>query len=617
MATGKFYIYTKPTEKELSQRKQETYDRYCKIIQWGRGHPVEFGNRFCGFDYYDYQAEKIYRTWFSQFALWLVCRDGAKTFDLARYTMLRSLLFPFHVSYFIGNTGEQSKEVFKKIEKIAKKEIASARGLTDVFINELVKNGATSDGFTHSPASFNMRLFNGAEINTLNSDVINIKGKRANLVGFDEAAWMSDELFTQAEHFTDQDEKAVLGGNIDITLEPTAFPNQLLYSSSASDQSSEFYTKMKNFARRMYMGDKRYYACNFNIDLIMNAKRFGEPYPALISQAKVDQAMMNREKGLRELYNKFSIDAHEGQILTRRELMKYTTHKPPELRFTHDEREFSYIFAWDSARLNDNSTIGIAKVWNDEKTGWNMEIVNCVNLVDIDMKNKTPMIMPEQVEAFKKLLLEYNGNEHGFLDYENISAVVCDSGAGGQMVGGVSDYLLSDWTDGSGNTHKGIIDTSHKANETAKYKFPDAVDIMRLIDPQSHRNEIFDAAEKMTKLGVVHFPEEYDGKDFISTIDDDGNENIYQLSADEQISLAQISRMKDEILLMCKYVTSGKVSYNYPTDKRNKVHDDRAFVYGLLCYQLSLLRRGQLRENPVSDDRNVEDIILVRKPKIR
>lgn len=50
MATGKFYIYTKPTEKELSQRKQETYDRYCKIIQWGRGHPVEFGNRFCGFD---------------------------------------------------------------------------------------------------------------------------------------------------------------------------------------------------------------------------------------------------------------------------------------------------------------------------------------------------------------------------------------------------------------------------------------------------------------------------------------------------------------------------------------------------------------------------------------
>lgn len=43
-------IINKPSTKEMSQREMESYDRYCKIIQWGRAHPVEFGNIFCGFD---------------------------------------------------------------------------------------------------------------------------------------------------------------------------------------------------------------------------------------------------------------------------------------------------------------------------------------------------------------------------------------------------------------------------------------------------------------------------------------------------------------------------------------------------------------------------------------
>lgn len=516
-----------------------------------------------------------------------------------------------HSSYFIGNTGEQAKEVFKKIEKIAKREISSARGLTDVFLNEIEKNGATSDGFIHNPASFTTRLFNGSEINTLNSDVVNIKGKRANLVVFDESGWMSDELFTQAEHFTDQSEEAVLGGGINYALEPTPFPRQLLYGSSASDTESEFYKKFKNFSRRMAMGDRKYYVCDFNIDVVLNAKKGGEPYAPLISKAKVEQAMQNKEKGERELYNKFTSDVHEGQIVTRRELMKTTEKKPPELSYAKGKK---YIMAWDSARLNDNSTIGVASIYLDPKTGWNMDIVNCINLVDVNTKNKTPMRMPEQVEAFKDILLRYNGNELGAADYENIEAVICDSGAGGQMVGGISDYLLADWHDAPGNKHKGLIDAMHKANETAVVEFPDAVDIMRLVDPRRYRNDLFDAAEKITKLGVVHFPEEYEGRDFITTIGDDGAENTIQLSLEEQISLAQITRMKDELVLMCKYQNNGNVTYNYPPDKRNKVHDDRAFVYSLLCWYLAKLRKNELRDNSVELETNVAELIMARKP---
>ena len=161
---------------------------------------------------------------------------------------------------------------------------------------------------------------------------------------------MSDELFTQAEHFTDQSEEAVLGGGINYALEPTPFPRQLLYGSSASDTESEFYKKFKNFSRRMLMGDRKYYVCDFNIDVVLNAKKGGEPYAPIISKAKVEQAMQNKEKGERELYNKFTSDVHEGQIVTRRDLMKTTEKKPPELSYTKGKR---YILAWDSARLND------------------------------------------------------------------------------------------------------------------------------------------------------------------------------------------------------------------------------------------------------------------------
>ena len=295
------------SEKEISQRKLETYSKYCRILQWGRQYPIEFCSRFMGIELLDMQKYTIYNSWVRDFVLWLKCRNAGKTTELGVHSMLRSLLIPFHITYFLGNTGDQAKEVFKKVEKIAKREIESFVGGTDIFLDELVKAGATSDGFIHNPASFSLRLFNGAEINTLNSDIVNIKGKRASLVCFDESAWFSDELFLQAEQFVNQDENFKLGGGIDIMLEPKGFPRQLLYASSASDTESEFYKKVKHFSDRMLIGDKLYFVCNFDIDLVMSATYNGELYPPLISKDKVEQAMSdNRDKALRELYNKFS-----------------------------------------------------------------------------------------------------------------------------------------------------------------------------------------------------------------------------------------------------------------------------------------------------------------------
>ena len=602
----------KRTDREISQRRLESYNKYCQIINWGRANPIGFCSRFFGYELLDYQKYAIMESWFRDFIMWLACRNAGKTTLLSIYPMLRSVLIPYHATYFIGNTGDQAKEIFKKMEKIALREIESFCGSTEVFMGEL-KTGANSDGFVHDPASFKCELFNGSTINTLNSNIINIKGRRASLVCYDESGWYPEELFVQTAQFVNQSENVMLGGNVDTTLEPKKFSRQLLYASSASDTSSEFYKKYRAFAEKMFIGDPKYFVCDFNVDLIMHATYDGEPYPPLISPDKVAEAMAdNREKAERELYNLFSADSHDGQIVTRGDIMRCSEKRPPVLK---NDGGRIFIAAYDSARMSDNSILGWAELVDDPEKGWCMKIQNVISMVDQATKKKTPLRLPEQVKRLQDAIIDYNGL--GKLDYENIKCIICDSGPGGQMIGGISDQLLEDWVGKDGKQHKGLIDKSHKANETAVRKYPDAVNIIKLLDPAGNRNAIFEAAEQMTKLGIVSWPADTEGKDYIIKIEDDGSETRYDLNLEEQLALAQIELMKDEVITVCKYNTNGKITYNFPPELRNKKHDDRAFVYALLCWYLATLRRGQIVKRKTTPPPDYKSIFQFRAPRIR
>lgn len=94
---------------------------------------------------------------------------------LALYFMTKGLLFNNYWAYICSGNADQAQETFRKIEDIAKKNIESMTGLTDVFVNELVKNQANTDGFVRSPMGFTYKLYNGSFVKTLNS---NIDGKR-------------------------------------------------------------------------------------------------------------------------------------------------------------------------------------------------------------------------------------------------------------------------------------------------------------------------------------------------------------------------------------------------------------------------------------------------------
>lgn len=61
---------------EISQRKIEQYERYLKIIQWGRANPVRFMEDVFGLQFTDHQRYVLLSTWNARYAVWLMSRNS-------------------------------------------------------------------------------------------------------------------------------------------------------------------------------------------------------------------------------------------------------------------------------------------------------------------------------------------------------------------------------------------------------------------------------------------------------------------------------------------------------------------------------------------------------------
>lgn len=135
----------------ISQRQLEGYLKWAEIVQWqwGRRNPARFAETFLGVEFMDYQKYAFMESWNKQFVLWLVSRNGGKSTLSAPFAMTKLLLFPNFEAYILSLTSAQSQDTFLKMENIAKKQIESFTGLTDVYLGELIK-ASNHDGFVHS-----------------------------------------------------------------------------------------------------------------------------------------------------------------------------------------------------------------------------------------------------------------------------------------------------------------------------------------------------------------------------------------------------------------------------------------------------------------------------------
>lgn len=592
-----YTIYVKPSDIEVSQRKMEGYKKLAEIKQWGIRNPTKFMEEFMGVSLLDNQVYIFMNSWMKPYVLWAESRAAGKTTMLALFFMAKTILFNSYRAVISAGTASQSIETFKKIEDIAKKNIASFTGLTDIFATEVV-HSSNSDGFIHNPMGFTFQLYNGSNVRTINSSVNTQRGKRANAVCFDECGWLTEEILQVIGAYTANDSGFKLGGGVDINTLPQEIPNQLLYASSVSSIDTPFWKRYRDFSKKMFLGDDRYFVADINCNVVINATYKGKLYPAsLLSQETVDnEARQNPQKANREYYNIFTEDGGVNQIIKRATIAKNSITMPPVLFNPDDKTEF--VFGYDPARNIDNSVCSVGQFFYDEKKGWMMKVVNCVNFADLGLRKRTPMRSPEQVKAIKGMLLAYNGRNP---DYDKVE-IFMDAGAGG---GGtiIPDYFMEDWYEEGheGDTkylHKGLIDPDYSGSSEYVSKFPNACKRLHVLPPSTYKALMYESLIENVQNDLIIFPEEYDHHGYLNIVDIDedtikatreklkaknmtdeqiareiekldiAKTNVYKLTLEEEIALSQIDMMKEEVVNICRFKSeTGKDRFALPAHK--------------------------------------------------
>lgn len=588
--------------------KRKIYECDAATIAFYRRNPVIAARDLLDIQLFDAQAYMLEQSWNAGHVVWACSRNFGKSFVGSVFIILKALLYENQAIYIVSSVGDQAKETFNKIESIVTRSgntAASIRSLQDIAEKETEKSPTNKSGFSHNPAGYTTKFYNGSTITTLNSQPDSIRGKRATLLFFDEAAFCSDELIAACEPFTTQDRDFVTDTDKSYNPETQTrqAPNQLVYASSQDTMDKLFYKYYKQFAKRMIAGDRDYFVCDMICDVAIHVYMNGEPYKALLSQDKVDAALkVSREKAMREYYNRPSRDGGVNQIVkwgtVRRNERKYL----PQIYW---DKQYKYVIAFDPARTMDNSIVSIMRIYNDPENGMCGDVINCVNMVDLANAKKYKMDSNRQIEELRELILHYNGQNP---DYEYIDTLMIDQGAGGGGTSTYADGLLNNWTDKSGVEHRGFIDANHELYEGYDARYPDAVDKLRLISPRKYRSVMFEELIELMNLGVIHFPLEYNGGDYVQVVDGidkaTGQEILktHELSLEEQTSWVNIDLMKNEITSMQKTTNpeNTSVTYALPPDRVNKLHDDRAYTLVLLAHRLYELRRkDKVRQSAV------------------
>ena len=163
-----YIIFRDDPEYSMSTRQKEQYEKWSKFLQLGRQNPCWFVEEVFGIELLDYQRYIMMNSWTTPYNVWCCSRSSGKTTMGAIYIMAKTILVPGFKTYILCNSGQQSVEMFTKLEQIATKAIPSFKSLTDVFVNELVKSQANTNGFVHNPASYTCRTYNNSQVFTLN-----------------------------------------------------------------------------------------------------------------------------------------------------------------------------------------------------------------------------------------------------------------------------------------------------------------------------------------------------------------------------------------------------------------------------------------------------------------
>ena len=649
-----YTVYVKPGSYAMSTRKLESLINIAKIQKYYQCNPVRFIDDFFNIELLDAQAYVVQRTWNCPNVLVLASRGFGKSTVIDLILMSKDMLFCNVWSYIASGSGSQAEETFTKLEQIANDNIDEMRGSTGyIFKQEVEISNAAGDGFSHGSNGFKYTLYNGSFTQTLNSNIDKKRGKRGSVI-FDECGFLSAEMLKVYGAFAAVNKNFASGKDRDgRSLDPVRLktialnlPNQKFYISSASDTDTEFYRLYREFSKRQLMGDRDYCVIQVDCEIVLRPTIHGEVVNALLTRSTIETEMRtNPEKARREYYCQFTSDAGALAIIKRGTIARNSETRVPLLYNDTNKRKF--VIAYDPARSRDNSVILVMEIYLDETSNqYKGRIVNCVNLIDVGKKRKSPMQTPDQVKYLKELILAYNGDAP---DYENIEAIMIDAGSGGGGVN-IADYLMEDWVDDKGITHKGLIDKEYSADYVSKY--PNAVDKVRLMSPTQYKSIMCEALIELMNMDVISFTTDYDNKGYLTIFETDEKElnkekkrienelrsqhvseeelltkvqerlkdasciktKIVKLDPYQEIALSNIDALKEEMVnIVRKKRDSGKDSFDLIPEKQSKLNDDRFYCACLCAYCLSEKRRENITKRKSIE--NIEQFIQFRRPK--
>lgn len=494
--------------------------------------------------------------------------------------MARNLLFPKLQTQIIAENWVTCNDTFKKMEDIAKNNIKTLIVNNTVFVDELFKTKSDSDGFIHDYKSGNKcELCNGSKIQAVSGSARSARGRRSNVNIYDEAGFISQETYDVTEPYMAQSSEFKLGSSYDPDVYPLDIPNIRLYIGSASDTNSNFYAKYKDGTKQMLAGDSRYFVADLSCEIPKHPTVCGKTVKPLLSQEEIDRKMRENEiAAMREYYNIFDNFDLEDSVVTRSDITTNTENFIPSLGW--GGKKHKYVICYDPASKNDNSPVLVTDIFKNDDGVFCGRFVHMENLVvTYGDGSKRPMRLEEQVQKLREMIYEYNGREN-IPPYENVVLLI-DGGSGGQAPA-LCQKLCEDWVDAKGKKHPGLYDDESEDMKRWAEAFPHAIrGSMKIIEPRKYRSALFEATKALVPSGFIKFAPKAPKYDVL--VLDDGTER--KLGKLELASLIQMDLMKEEISCFVKSKSAnGTITYGLPPEKRNRMHDDRAYVMALACW---------------------------------
>ena len=654
-------IFVKPINYPMSQKKIESLMAISEMQRYFQCNPVRWIDLMYNIEALDAQVLVIQRSWFCPNVLVVATRGFGKSTIIDLELMAKDSLFTNYWAYIASGSGSQAEQTFTTLEKIANDNIDTFAGSTGkIFKDEIVVNNSAGDGFSHGSNGFKYELFNGSWTQTLNSNVDKKRGGRGSVI-FDECGFLSDEMIDVYGAFAIVNKSLKTGKDANgRSIDPirqrtfaTDIPNQKFYISSASSVDTKFYQLYRDFAKRQIMGDPDYCVLHIDCEVAFKPTMRGEVIAPLLSRSTVESAMRtNPEKARREYYCIFTTEAGADAIVRRGVITRNEETRKPLLYNDTGDKKFGIFY--DPARQRDNAFVLVMEFYDVELPDGSIDkrgrIVNGVNLIDIGKKIKSPMQTPDQIKYLKQLILDYNGGADA---YGNIVGIWIDAGSGGGGVP-IGDFLMSDWTDKAGITHRGLIDKEYSADYVKK--FPNAVDKVHLMSPTAFKSIMYESMIEMVNQDKISFTASYDNKGYLTVFDVDeqllANERrkleskykklpnelreekiredlgkiqsvktkMIRLDWKDEVALTSIDAMKEELVNMVrKKRESGKDGFELTPEKLNKLHDDRAYTMAMAGYALSEERRKLILKKPKKHKDDLLDKLAarVRPAKIR